>query len=118
MFNETNNKIISIEVIDEKNGAVVGKRSTHSQEVAEQILADVPKWIRSYDEEIKIECKECNKLFEGDEVMKSEDEYLCRNCFDKVLGGNGEVSNLTLPIVNKSKKQIKKQTNLFTGEGW
>ena len=83
---------ILIEVTDAGTGEIVGKRVTGTLGVAEQIIKDVPTWIRNHEDQFLIACAVCHKQRPADLITYKEedsnnDEPVCYECLKELLEG-------------------------------
>ena len=89
-----NKYLITIQVLDEDTGNIIGKRSTYGTDTASMIIEDIKEWIKKYDDKNEIQCLKCNRYFDENEMEsvpnKEGDEKICPECLHCILYNQGQ----------------------------
>ncbi len=90
---------ITIQVLDEETGTIIGKRSTSSIPTLKLIVEDVEGWIEKYDKENKIQCLKCNRYFDEGEMESVPDgdneEKICEECLAGLLYNHDQLNEMS-----------------------
>lgn len=89
---------IQIKVTHDETGNVIGIANGESVEIAEQILASVPKWIETYKRNHYADCFQCGREHYKDDMSQPQsagDEYddvlFCQDCVEAIMAGEMEL---------------------------